>query len=132
MLPLTEVQTALFDALAAALAPVPVVDHAGPNQAFPYVTIGEFVGAPAETLAEQGADLDVTVHVWSRQAGMQECQALMTAAKSALDRQRLPATGFQWVDTQWLSAQTLREPDGATRHGILRFRVLTFSAAVVS
>src|SRR4249920_2542492 len=127
MLPLSEVQTAMFAALVPALAPVPVLDAAGPNQVFPYVTIGEFVGAPADTLAEQGADLAITVHVWSRGAGMQECQVLMTRAKDALDRQRLPAAGFQWVDTIWTFAQTLREPDGMTRHGILRFTVATFS-----
>ena len=128
MLPLSEVQTALYNALVPALAPVPVLDQAGPNQEYPYATIGEFVGGHDDTLAEQAVNLDVTVHLWSRERGMRECQQLMTAAKNALDRQRLPATGFQWVTTIWLYAQTLREPDGRTRHGILRFQVQTFSA----
>ena len=126
MLPLSEVQTALFNALTPALAPVPVLDQAGPNQEYPYATIGEFVGGHDDTLGEQAVNLDVTVHLWSRERGMQECQQLMTAAKNALDRMRLPATGFQWVTTIWTDAQTLREPDGRTRHGILRFQVLTF------
>lgn len=126
MLPLTEVQAAFFDALKPALDPVPVLDCAGPNQTFPYVTIGEFIGEQLDTLNEQALDLELTVHVWSRQAGMQECQQLMTRVKDALDRQRLPAAGFQWVDTIWEYAQTLREPDGLTRHGILRFRIPTF------
>ena len=128
MLPLTEVQTAIFAALGPALAPVPVLDAAGPNQTFPYVTIGEFIGEPADTLREQGQSLELTVHVWSRQPGMQETQQLMRACKDALDRQRLPAAGFQWVDTIWEQAQTLREPDGITRHGVLRFLVITFEA----
>lgn len=127
MLPLSEVQTAVFAALVPALAPVPVLDHAGPNQSYPYVTIGEFLGEPADTLNEQGANLDLTVHVWSRQPGMQETQELMTRIKNALDRQRLPAAGFQWVDTIWTNALTMREPDGMTRHGVLRFTVQTFS-----
>ena len=126
MFPLSEVQAAFFAALTPAVAPVPVLDAAGPNQAFPYVTIGEFLGSQTDTLREQGADLELTVHVWSRQAGMQECQQLMTRCKDALDRQRLPVAGFQWVDTIWTYAQTLREPDGLTRHGILRFTVPTF------
>jgi Protein of unknown function (DUF3168) len=127
MLPLTEVQTAIAAALGPALAPVPVLDQAGPNQTYPYVTIGEFIGTQTDTLGEQSADLDITVHVWSRQNGMQESQQLMTKVKDALDRQRLPATGFQWVDTIWTYAQTLRESDGITRHGVLRFTVATFS-----
>ena len=126
MLPLSEVQAAFFAALVPAVAPVPVLDAAGPNQSFPYVTIGEFIGGQFDTLGEQAMDLEITVHVWSRQPGMQECQQLMTRAKDALDRQRLPAAGFQWVDTIWEYAQTLREPDGITRHGILRFRIPTF------
>ena len=127
MLPLSEVQAAMFAALVPALAPVPVLDAAGPNQAYPYVTIGEVVGDQADTLNEQGVNLAWTVHVWSRQSGMQETQQLMARVKDALDRQRLPATGFQWVDTVWMNAQTLRDPDGVTRHGILRFTVATFS-----
>ena len=126
MLPLSEVQTALFNALVPALDPVPVVDHAGPNQVFPYVTIGESISEETDTLTEQAVDIEMTVHVWSRQEGMKECQQLMALAKDALDRRRLPAAGFQWVTTIWIYAQTLREPDGITRHGILRFRVPTF------
>jgi hypothetical protein len=129
MLPLTEVQTAIFTALTPALAPVPVVDHAGPNQEYPYCTIGEFVAGHADTLGEQAVNMDVTVHLWSRQPGMQECQQLMTLAKDTLDRAVLPVTGFQWVTAIWQYAQTLREPDGETRHGILRFQVMTFDQA---
>jgi Protein of unknown function (DUF3168) len=126
MLPLTEVQTALFAALGPALDPVPVLDQAGPNQVFPYVTLGEFIGGQFDTLGEQAADLEITVHVWSRQAGMKELQQLMARCKDAIDRRPLPASGFQWVDTIWEYAQTLREPDGVTRHGVLRFRIPIF------
>src|SRR3954462_7913109 len=116
MLPIGAIQTAIFEALTAALAPVPVLDLAGPNQPYPYLTIGEFIGAPADTLNEQGVDHELTVHVWSRQPGMQECAELMEVAKNALDRHRLIIEGFQWVDTVWTQAQTMRDPDGKTRH----------------
>lgn len=129
MLPLSEVQKAFYDALTPALAPVLVLDQAGPNQEFPYATIGEFICGETDTLTEQSIDLEVTVHVWSRQPGMQQCEDLMTIAKDTLDRKVLPVTGFQWVTTIWNYAQTLREPDGQTRHGILRFRVMTFQGS---
>ena len=132
MLPLTEVQTALFNALVPALAPVPVLDQAGPNQEYPYCTIGEFTASESDTLTEQSIDFEVTVHIWSRQPGMQESQQLMTKAKDALDRQVLPVAGFQWVTAIWNFAQTLREFDGETRHGILRFEVRTFGAPGVA
>lgn len=127
MLPLSDVQKAFYDALVPALSPVPVLDNAGPNQTFPYLTIGEFIAGQTDTLNEQAVDMAVTVHVWSREPGMKQCQDLMRIAKDTLDRQRFTGTGFQWVDTVWEYGQTLREPDGVTRHGILRFRVETFS-----
>ena len=132
MLPLAAVQKSLFDALTAALAPVPVLDFAGPNQSYPYCTIGEFTGGQSDTIGEQAVDLEVTVHLWSRQPGMQEVQTLMETAKDALDRARLPAAGFHWVDTIFIFAQTLRDIDGQTRHGVLRFRILTFEAESLS
>lgn len=128
MLPFEEVQTQFYQTLTPALDPVPVLDAAGPNQQFPYCTIGEFIAGESDTLNEQSIDLTVTVHVWSRQAGMKETQRLMTLIKDALDRQRFQVPGFWWVDTIFEYAQTLREADGETRHGIVRFRVGTFSS----
>ena len=129
MLPLAEVQKAIFDALTPAVAPTLVLDQAGPNQPYPYVTIGEFIGGQADALTRQGNDLELTIHVWSRQPGFQQAGDLMTAIKNALDRQKFVITGAQWVDTVWNYAQTLRDADGITRHGVLRFRVMLFSKA---
>ena len=131
MLPLSEVQTALYAALVPALAPVPVLDLAGPDQEYPYITIGEMIAGHADTLNDQGVDIDMTVHIWSRERGMQECQQLMQTAKDALDRKTFPVTGFQWVTTIWNYAQTMRDADGVTRHGILRFRVMTFQPELI-
>jgi hypothetical protein len=127
LLPIAAAQQAVYDALQAALAPVPVFDDAGVNQSYPYVTIGEFIGGHADTLNDEAADFEMTVHVWSRQPGMKECADLMEAAKNALHRVPLVSSDFQWVDTIWNYAQTLRDPDGRTRHGVLRFRMLTFT-----
>jgi hypothetical protein len=127
MLPLSAVQKAIYEALTPALAPVPVLDLAGPDQLYPYVTIGEFTGEQNDPLIEHGTNLEVNVHTWSRYPGMAETQRLMETAQSALDRQRFAIEGAQWVDTIWIFAQTLRDPDGVTRHGVLRFRVVLFS-----
>jgi hypothetical protein len=129
MLPIAAVQETVYNVLTAALASVPVLDQAGVNQAYPYVTIGEFLAGSTDTLTNESVDLEMTVHVWSRQLGMQECADLMQAIKDALDRKAFPSPDFQWVSTIWNYAQTMRDPDGRTRHGILRFQVLTFELA---
>jgi len=132
MLPLSGIQTSIYNALVPALSPVPVLDEAGPNQPFPYLTIGETISVKSDTLREQAVDAEITIHVWSRQPGAQETQSLMAIAKDALHDQRLPASGFQWVTTTWIYGQTVKDVDGITRHGILRFRVLTFQAAAAA
>jgi hypothetical protein len=127
MLPISEVQGAIYTALTAALAPVPVLDLAGPDERFPYVTLGEFTATPDDPVtSEQGVDMDMSLHVWSRQPGMQEIQQIMQAAKDALHYKKFAVTGFQWVETAWEMAQTMRDIDGVTRHGVMRFRILTF------
>lgn len=127
---MADVQKAIFHALQPALGSVQVVDQAGANQAFPYCTIGEFIGEPADTLANHGADFELAIHIWSRALGMNECQTLMDTVVRTLHDQKLPFPGIDWVMVamRFFQAQTLREIDGRTRHGIVRFRVMTFES----
>jgi hypothetical protein len=130
MLPLSEVQTALYGALVPALSPVPVLDYAGPDQEYPFCTIGEFTAEEDDTLLDEGIGMDVLVHLWSRSPGMQQLQLMMSAVKDALHRATLSLPdGMQYVSTVCEFAQTLRDADGVTRHGVMRFRVMVFLAA---
>ena len=132
MLPIAEVQAVIYGALTSALSPVAVLDAAGPDQEFPYVTVGEFAGEHDDTLSDQCVYLDAMIHVWSRQAGMQQTQFLMEAIKDALHRQKFSLPGqMQWVSCVWEYGQVLRDPDGVTRHGVMRFRISVFQRAAV-
>ena len=127
MLPLSDIQTALYAAIAAAVSPVAVLDNAGPDQLYPFVTIGEFSAEPDDAITNEGAAIEAMIHVWSRQPGMQELQQLMQGIASALHGVRLTlAGGGQWVMTRHDYSTTLRDPDGITRHGVMRFQVLAF------
>lgn len=130
--PFGDVQRAFFEVLTAALAPVPVLDDHPTNELFPYVTIGVLNSLPDECLIEQGAEISMQVDVWSIQPGMQETQQLMSAVIEALQHKWLDLAGDQWVDTKWEMGDVVRDPDGRTRHGVLRFTVTTFAGAVIS
>lgn len=133
MLPMSEVQAAVYAALVPALAPVPVLDHAGPNQTYPYCTIGELTAEHDDALADNGSALEVMVHLWSRQPGMLEVQTMMASVSNALHRQKLTlAGGLQWVASVLEYSATLRDADGVSRHGVMWFRVSVFQAAAVS
>jgi hypothetical protein len=129
MLPLIEVQTAIYTVLVPVLAPVPVFDAGSRHDfSYPYVIVGaETGGGTSDTLTEQGVDVLATVHVWSRQPGMKETFALMAKVKDAIHDQRLPlANGVQWVGAKLDLFDSFPDLDGVSRHGFLKFRVFTF------
>lgn len=132
IVPLADTQKAFFDVLTAALAPTPVFDDHPTNEIFPYLTVGVLNSTPDECLIEQGADISMQVDVWSIQPGMQEVQNLMSIVVDALQHQPLTLAGSTWVDTAWELGDVLREPDGRTRHGVLRFTVKTFAGNVIA
>lgn len=132
ILPLSDVQRAIWDTLSAALTPmnVPVFDDHPTNDLFPYCTLGVLNALPDECLIEQGSQISLQVDVWSVQPGMQETQQIMGEVVEALQHKPLALTDSQWVDTVFELADLVREPDGRTRHGVMRFTVWTFAGAV--
>lgn len=130
------VQQAIFDALTGAAAltallgdgAAGVYDDVPENATFPYVTIGETFLSPFDTKTEIGVEHVVVLHIWSRYEGAKECKQIMTAIYDALNRAALSVSGQTVVDSRFTFAQTMRDPDGETRHGIQRFTVWTVEA----
>ncbi len=122
-------QKALFTALTEALAPVPVLDDVPQGQAFPYVVIGEDTVTDWPMLGDDEAEeIAVTIHVWSRYAGRKEAKELMGTIKAALHQQTLTVDGQQLVTLRFAFETLFMDPDGLTRHGVIRFRALCLSA----
>lgn len=114
----------MFEVLGPALAPVPVLDDVPQGQAFPYVVIGEDVATIFPVLDRDGEDIDVTIHVWSRYAGRRQAKELMGKVREALHDQRLSVAGHHLVGLRHTFATVFTEPDGKTRHGVMRFRAV--------
>lgn len=104
---------------------VPVYDHVPRNVAPPYVVIGESTVNDWSTKTEQGSEHLLTVHIWSRGAGMQEARVLADAARSALDGAALSVTGVVLVGIAFQSVQFARQKDGVTLRAALKFRAVT-------
>lgn len=126
------VQQAIYAALAADAAvkalvgdPARLYDHVPDTPTFPYVEIGETFAGEFDTKSWDGMDQDVVLHVWSRARGKKETKQIMGAIHDVLNKQTLTVTGQNFILCQFTFGQVIDDPDGLTRHGIARYRVLT-------
>jgi hypothetical protein len=126
-----EVQKALVallkaDGAIAALVGTRVYDPAPQNPTYPFISFGPKYGSPWDTDTDLGWELSMQIDCWSRKIGVAECGQIVAAVKAAVHRAVLS------LDTQTpciclADTQTiLEDPDGLTRHGVLRVHVITY------
>lgn len=118
------IQTAIYKALVAEA--VTVCDHVGENAAFPYTTIGETSAVDTGTKTDHSDDCYETLHVWSRANGFKECKTIIKAVVSALSAYNYAESGYQIVFIGIDSINLFRDPDGLTRHGVVRVHYKVF------
>lgn len=100
-------------------------DHVQPGSPLPYVTIGD--GQAADY---GGSDVDaqehtLTIDCWSETPSSLELRRIMAAVRAALHDADLTLSAGRCANIRQESSQTLRDPDGITHHGVLRFRAVT-------
>lgn len=117
---LSAVQKAIYTALSA--VPMTVYDDVPENAAFPYASIGETSLTDAGNKTGNADDQYETVHVWSRAKGFKECKDMMAAVVKALSGAVYSEQGYGIVFVELDQLTTLRDPDGLTRHGVVRIK----------
>lgn len=128
---LEPVQAAFFTRLSAEVAlatiydDVPDMRDGQPDDLYPYVVIGEDTSNPWDTDDTLGSSVTCTLHILSRYQGKKEAKQIMGEIYTALNRQaaNLSATGYRFVDCLHEFSEIIDEDDGATRHGVCRYRV---------
>lgn len=122
-----EIQAAIYDKVAA--IGWTTYDHVPQETAFPYVVIGDDTSIPWDTDDSIGSETTCTIHVWSRHRGRKEVKQIMRTIYEALHRQELSIIGGALVECQAELEESFMDPDGLTRHGVIRFRLTVDSAA---
>lgn len=120
-----ELQRAVLAALTSALAPVEVYDDVPEGAAHPYVSMGDMAVAAASGKTGDGERHTLTLHVWSRSSGRKEAKELLGGIKAALHDRPPTLEGHALVSLRFQSATDSLDPDGITRHGVIRFGAFT-------
>jgi hypothetical protein len=104
-----------------------VYDSVPAESAYPYVVIGEATAVPGEADSKDADVMEqtLTLHTWSRYLGLAEAKQIMAAVVAALDQANLSISGHSLVLLRFEFSSTFLDPDGLTRHGVQRFRVIT-------
>lgn len=103
-----------------------VYDDVPDHQAvtFPYVNIGEDTTLDYSTKDLVGSETTLNMHVWSRYRGSKEVKQIMDRVHSLLHDSNLTVTGRNFINLRAEFSDVLRDPDGITRHGVMRFRAV--------
>lgn len=122
------VQQAIFGALVAQPGMPPVYDDVPEDSAFPYVVIGDDTSIEFDDDCGSGADSTLTIHAWSTYKGRAEAKQILDLIYRTLHRSNLVIAGNVTITIHAEYQATLLDPDGLTRHGVIRFRLLTREA----
>lgn len=125
-----EIQTAIYQRLTnfaplQALVGQRIYDDVPQPTQFPYVVIGEDTSIDWSQDCTLGTESTITIHAWSRYYGRIEAKRILQAVYDGLNRYNLPITGADCVNLISEYQETFLDPDGITRHGVIRFRLLT-------
>lgn len=102
---------------------VPMLPSGQPTANFPYVVIGNDTMAAWDTDDQLGGEITITLHIWSRAGGMKEAKTIAGAIYTLLHRATFSIAGYVVLDCLCEFSEFLTDPDGETRHGIVRYRM---------
>jgi len=122
-----ELQQAIFARLDLQLTET-VYDHVPQNAPFPYVVVGDSTATAWGAGDLDGEQHALSVHIWSRYQGRKEMRQIMASIMTALNGAPLSLTGHNLVDIRFVFADEFPDPDGISRHGLVRFRAVTHPA----
>lgn len=101
-----------------------VFDDVPQNASYPYIALGEETAVDFSVKDIQGGDFTVNIHVWSQYKGSKETKQIMDKIHDLLHNINLSVTGFNLINLRFEFSDIMRDPDGITRHGVMRFRAI--------
>ena len=94
------------------------------NATYPFVSLGEETAIDYSTKDLNGGEFTINIHVWSQYKGSKQTKEIMDRVHDLLHDSNLSVSGFNLVNLRFEFSDILRDPDGVTRHGVMRFRAI--------
>ncbi len=101
-----------------------VYDEVIEGSSYPFVQIGEDTVSEFGTVDLDGGEFTLNIHVWSQYTGAKECKNIIDRIHDLLHNTSISVSGFNLVNIRFEFSDILRDPDGITRHGVMRFRAI--------
>ena len=101
-----------------------VVDEPLLGNTYPLVVIGEETTVDYSTKDVDGGETTINIHVWSQYKGSKETKNIMDRIHTLLHDYSLSVTGFNLINLRFEFSDIMIDPDGVTRHGVMRFRAI--------
>ena len=101
-----------------------IVDEVTSSTSYPFVTIGEETTSDFSTKTDAGGQVTINIHIWSDYKGSKECKQIMDKIHDLLHDSSLSVSGYNLINCRFEFSDILKDPDGITRHGVMRFRAV--------
>jgi hypothetical protein len=101
-----------------------VFDEVVENATYPFVSLGEETAIDYSTKDLDGGEFTINIHVWSQYKGSKQTKEIMDRIHDLLHDSSLSVSGFNLANLRFEFSDILRDPDGVTRHGVMRFRAI--------
>jgi len=102
-----------------------VYDEVVEGNSYPFITLGEETAIDYSTNNLVGAETTINIHVWSRYKGSKQTKQIMDKIHDLLHDVSLTVSGVNLINLRFEYSDIMRDPDGITRHGVMRFRAIT-------
>jgi len=101
-----------------------VFDEVSESATYPFIALGEETSTDYSTKDLNGGETTINIHIWSQYKGAKQTKQIMDRIHDLLHDSNLSVTGFNLVNLRFEFSDIMRDPDGVTRHGVMRFRAI--------
>jgi len=101
-----------------------VYDEVIEGNTYPFITLGEETTIDYSTKTATGSETTINIHIWSQYKGSKQTKEIMDKIHDLLHDSNLSVTGFNLINLRFEYSDIMRDPDGITRHGVMRFRAI--------